>query len=101
MILSDIVTSVRLDLFDPALGTPHWTNTDLERAIAQAVARYSQFYPNHNWTDMCTQPGQRTYPYPVPANPAYPVLWLERVLYPLQIAGTAFAPPASGPTLVQ
>jgi hypothetical protein len=45
---------------------------------------------------MATQPYQRTYPYPTPWNTAYPVWWLERILYPLQVYGSQFTPPTAG-----
>src|SRR5437660_2477784 len=97
MLLSDIETAARQDLFDP-LGGPNqrWTTSDLDRAIDKAVDRYSQYYPNIAYTDMATQPYQRTYPYPNSWNAAYPVWWLERIIYPLQAYGSAFAPPPSG-----
>lgn len=74
MLLSDIETAVRQDLFDP-LGGPNqrWATSDLDRAIDKAVDRYSQYYPNIAYTDMATQPYQRTYPYPASWNAAYPV----------------------------
>lgn len=97
MLLTDIETAVRQDLFDPLSGpSPRWTTSDLDRAIDKAVDRYSQYYPNIVYTDMTTQPYQRTYPYPVPWNAAYPVWWLERVIYPLQAYGSTFAPPPIG-----
>ncbi len=97
MILSDIETAVRQDLFDPLGGaSQRWLTSDLDRAIDKAVDRYSQYYPNIAYTDMATQPYQRTYPYPASWNTSYPVWWLERVIYPLQSYGSAFAPPAAG-----
>ena len=97
MLLADIETVVRQDLFDPLGATnPHWATTDIDRAIDKAVARYSQYYPNIVYADMETRPYQRTYPYPTSWNPAYPVWWLERVLYPLQAYGSQFAPPPVG-----
>lgn len=98
MLLSDIETAARQDLFDP-LGNPsqRWATSDLDRAIDKAVDRYSQYYPNIVYTDMSAQPYQRTYPYPVPWNPAYPVWWLERVIYPLQAYGSIFPAPSVGP----
>lgn len=45
---------------------------------------------------MASEPFQRTYPYPTSWNPNYPVWWIERVIYPLQIYGSAFTPPGSG-----
>lgn len=101
MILSDIEAFVRLDLFDPTSGTPRWSNADLDRAIDRAVERYSIDNPNINWVDMNTQTYQRTYPYPAPANANYPVLWIERVIYPLQVYGSALAAPSAGPDLAQ
>jgi hypothetical protein len=98
-LLSDIENDVRADLFDPAGSSERWAQSDIDRAIDKAVDRYTQYYPNINFSDMPTQPFQRTYPYPLPANPAYPVLWIERVLMPLQVYGSSFAPPAAGPTL--
>ncbi len=94
MILSDIETATRQDLFDP-LGnsSQRWLTSDLDRAIDKAVDRYSQYYPNIVYADLSTQPYQRTYPYPVPWNAAYPVWWLERILYPLQVYCSTFAPP--------
>jgi hypothetical protein len=98
MILSDIETMVRQDLFDP-LGNPsqRWQTSDIDRAIDKAVDRYTQYYPNIVFVDLATQPYQRTYPYPQPWNNAYPVLWIERILYPLQTYGSYFNPPIAGP----
>ncbi|HET9919371.1 MAG TPA: hypothetical protein VFQ30_05990 [Ktedonobacteraceae bacterium] len=97
MLLSDVETAVRQDLFDPVSGTNlRWQNTDIDRAIDKAVDRYSQYYPNIVFADMASEPFQRTYPYPVPWNAAYPVWWIERVLYPLQSYGSYFSPPGAG-----
>ncbi|HET8841811.1 MAG TPA: hypothetical protein VFN35_10105 [Ktedonobacteraceae bacterium] len=101
MILSEIEAAVRLDLFDPAGSSQRWSSADLERAIARAVDRYTRYAPNINWSDMHTRPFQRTYPYPIPANPNYPPLWIERIVYPLQVYGSAFSAPSSGPILEQ
>ncbi len=99
MLLADIETAVRQDLFDPAgSASQRWATSDIDRAIDKAVDRYSQVYPNIVYTDMSTRPFQRTYPYPTPWNLAYPVWWLERILYPLQAYGSQFAPPATGMT---
>ncbi len=99
MLLSDIETLVRQDLFDPPGGaTQRWQTSDIDRAIDKAVERYSQYYPNINFTDMSMQPYQRTYPYPTPANPNYPVWWIERVIAPLQVYGSYFNPPGAGMT---
>ena len=95
--LTTIENDVRLDLFDPASGTERWAIGDIDRAIDKAIDRYTQYYPNLNFSDMPMQPFQRTYPYPVPANPAYPVLWIERVISPLQVYGSCFTPPGAGP----
>lgn len=97
MILSDIETAVRQDVFDP-LGGPNqrWLTSDIDRAIDKAVDRYSPYYPNIVFADMQSQPFQRTYPYPQPWNASYPVWWIERVLYPLQSFGSTFAAPGSG-----
>lgn len=99
MLLSDIETAVRQDLFDPLGGaSQRWATSDIDRAIDRAVDRYSQYYPNLVYVDMATQPYQRTYPYPTSWNPAYPVWWIERIIYPLQAYGSAFAPPAGAGT---
>ncbi len=98
MLLSDIETATRQDLFDT--GASRWQNTDIDRAIDKAVDRYSQYYPNIVYADLSTQPFQRTYAYPIPWNAAYPVWWIERILYPLQTYGSAFSAPTSAPTLV-
>lgn len=95
MLLSDVEGYVRQDLFDPAGANQRWATGDIDRAIDKAVERYSQYYPNIVFADMNTQPFQRTYPYPVPWNAAYPVWWIERVLYPLQSYGSYFNPPAA------
>src|SRR5579863_2596506 len=97
MLLSDIETMVRQDLFDP-LGGPNqrWQTSDIDRAIDKAVDRYSQYYPNIAYTDMAAQPYQRTYAYPQSWNASYPLWWIERILYPLQADGSYFAPPAAG-----
>jgi hypothetical protein len=96
MLLSDVETAVRQDLFDPAGASQRWQNSDIDRAIDKAVDRYSQYYPNIVYVDMATQPYQRTYPYPPSWNASYPVWWLERIIYPLQAYGSIFAPPSAG-----
>ncbi len=97
MLLSDIEAAVRQDLFDPLGGaTQRWATSDVDRAIDKALDRYSAYYPNIVYTDMATQPYQRTYPYPAPWNAGYPVWWLERILYPLQAYGSQFSPPTAG-----
>ena len=98
MLLSDIESAVRLDLFDPAGSNQRWTNQDLDRAIDKALDRYSEYYPNLLYVDMASQPFQRTYPYPQSWNPNYPVLWIERIIYPLQVYGSYFNAPSSGPS---
>ncbi len=99
MLLTDIETTVRQDLFDPAgSASQRWATSDIDRAIDKAVDRYSQVYPNIAYTDMSTRPFQRTYPYPTSWNPAYPVWWIERILYPLQAYGSQFASPATAMT---
>src|SRR5579859_5087120 len=97
MLLSDIETMVRQDLFDPT--NARWANSDIDRAIDKAVDRYSQYYPNIVFADMAMEPYQRTYPYPASWNASYPVLWLEKVLYPLQVYGTQYAAPTTAPLL--
>lgn len=99
MILSDVETMVRQDLFDP-LGNPNmrWQTSDIDRAIDKAVDRYAQYYPNVVYADLATEPFQRTYPYPQPWDASYPVWWIERVLYPLQVYGSYFPPPGAGMT---
>jgi hypothetical protein len=96
MLLTDIENAVRQDLFDPAGSGQRWQNSDLDRAIDKAVDRYSQYYPNIAFADMASEPFQRTYPYPPSWNANYPVWWIERILFPLQAYGSAFAPPGSG-----
>ncbi len=96
MLLSDVETMVRQDLFDPLGGASlRWATSDLDRAIDKAVIRYSQYYPNIVYADMATQPYQRTYPYPGTWNSNYALWWLERIIYPLQAYGSQFAPPAA------
>jgi hypothetical protein len=96
MLLSDIENAARQDLFDPAGVNQRWATSDIDRAIDKAVDRYTEYYPNIAWVDMATEPYQRTYPYPTSWNPSYPVLWIERVLFPLQVYGSYFNPPGSG-----
>ena len=97
MILSDIIQAIRQDLFDPSGGANmRWQDSDIARGVDKALDRYSSYYPNIVYSDMSTQPYQRTYPYPTPWNAAYPVWWLERILYPLQAYGSQFAPPTAG-----
>ncbi len=99
MLLSDIETMVRQDVFDPIGGANlRWQTSDIDRAIDKAVDRYSQYYPNIVYTDLAAQPYQRTYAYPQPWNASYPVWWIERILYPLQAYGSYFAPPGAGMT---
>ena len=99
MLLSDVETMARQDLFDP-IGGPNmrWQTSDIDRAIDKAVDRYSQYYPNIVYTDMAAQPYQRTYAYPQPWNACYPLWWIERILYPLQAYGSYFTPPVAGMT---
>ncbi|MGH2509767.1 MAG: hypothetical protein ACRDHZ_20500 [Ktedonobacteraceae bacterium] len=98
MLLTDIETAVRQDLFDPVGSNQRWQNSDVDRAIDKAVDRYSQYYPNIAYADLASQPFQRTYPYPQSWNAAYPVWWIERILFPLQAFGSEFAPPPTGMT---
>ena len=96
MLLSDVEMAVRQDLFDPAgEANMRWQDSDIARGVDKALDRYSSVYPNIAYIDMSTQPYQRTYPYPTPWNAAYPVWWLERILYPLQAYGSQFAPPTT------
>lgn len=101
MFLSDVENYVRQDLFDPAGTSQRWATSDIDRAIDKAVDRYTQYYPNIAWADMASRTFQRTYPYPTPWNASYPVLWIERILYPLQSWGSYFSAPTSGPTLTR
>jgi hypothetical protein len=96
MLLSDIETMVRQDLFDP--NATRWANSDIDRAIDKAVDRYSAYYPNIAFADMQMEPYQRTYPYPASWNTNYPVLWIEKILYPLQVYGSTYAAPISAPS---
>ncbi|GHO85795.1 hypothetical protein [Dictyobacter formicarum] len=98
MLLTDLENLVRLDLFDPAGPNQRWSQADIDRSLDKAVERYSEYYPNIAYVDMPTRPWQRTYPYPTSWNASYPVLWIERILYPLQIAGTALAAPGTAPS---
>ncbi|GLV60771.1 hypothetical protein KDH_75900 [Dictyobacter sp. S3.2.2.5] len=94
MLLTDLENMVRLDLFDPAGPNQRWSQGDIDRALDRAVERYSAYYPNIAYVDMPTQARQRSYPYPTSWNPAYPVLWIERILYPLvDSAGSMCWPP--------
>jgi hypothetical protein len=95
MILSDVETLVRTDLFD--LAATRWTTADIDRAIDRAIDKYTAVYPNTAYSDMACQPYQRTYPYPASWNSSYPVQWIERILYPLQVYGSQFAVPTSAP----
>src|SRR5260370_41286633 len=85
--LSAVETATRTDLFDT--GATRWANADIDRAIDKAVDRYSAYYPNISFVDMQMEPYQRTYPYPTSWNASYPVLWLEKILYPLPDAAAA------------
>src|SRR5215471_17491317 len=93
--LNTVETAVLRDLFDT--GNARWQTADVDRAIDKAVDRYSAYYPNISFVDMQMEPYQRTYPYPSSWNASYPVLWLEKVLYPLQVYGSQYAAPASAP----
>jgi hypothetical protein len=93
--LATVETAVRTDLFDT--GATRWQNSDIDRAIDKAVDRYSAYYPQISEVDMQMQPYQRTYPYPSSWNASYPVQWIEKVLYPLQVYGSQFSPPSSAP----
>jgi len=97
--LATVETAVLRDLFDPT--NLRWATADIDRAIDKAVDRYTQYYPNISFVDMQMEPYQRTYPYPTSWNASYPVQWIERVLYPLQVYGSYFAVPASAPSAVK
>src|SRR5438046_6491900 len=97
MLLSDIETMTRQDLFDT--GATRWATSDIDRAIDKAVDRYTAYAPNIVFSDYQMQPYQRTYPYPQSWNSAYPVLWIERILYPLQVYGSQYLPPTAPPNL--
>jgi hypothetical protein len=97
MLLSDIETMTRQDLFDT--GATRWQTSDIDRAIDKAVDRYTAYCPNIVFVDMHVQPYQRTYPYPQSWNSAYPVLWIEKILYPLQVYGSQYLPPIAAPAL--
>jgi len=97
MLLSDVEGYVRQDLFDT--GATRWQTSDIDRAIDKAVDRYTAYSPNIVFVDMQMQPYQRTYPYPQSWNSAYPVLWIEKILYPLQVYGSQYLPPTTAPTL--
>lgn len=94
--LSTVETAVRTDLFDT--GATRWTNSDIDRAIDKALDRYTAYAPNIVFIDMATQAYQRTYPYPTSWNTSYPLLWIEKILYPLQVYGSQFSPPSSAPS---
>lgn len=94
--LSQMEQYVLRDLFDT--GNARWQIADVDRALDRAVDRYSEYYPNIAEVDMATQPFQRTYPYPQSWNASYPVLWIEKILYPLQVYGSYFSPPSSAPS---
>lgn len=97
MLLSDIESMTRQDLFDT--GATRWSNSDIDRAIDKAVDRYTAYAPNIVFVDYQMQPYQRTYPYPQSWNPAYPVLWIEKIFYPLQVYGSQYLPPTVAPIL--
>ena len=94
--LSAMEGYVLQDLFDT--GNARWQTTDIDRAIDKAVDRYSAYYPQISFCDMQMEPFQRTYPYPQSWNPAYPLLWIEKILAPLQVYGSQFSPPSSAPS---
>jgi hypothetical protein len=94
--LSAMTTLVLTDLFDT--GNARWQNSDITRALDRAIDRYTQYYPNIVFVDMQMQAYQRTYPYPQSWNAAYPVLWIERILAPLQVYGSQFAAPTTAPS---
>ena len=96
--LSAMEGYVRQDLFDPAGSSQRWATTDIDRAIDKAVDRYTAVYPNIVFADMSTQAYQRTYPYPQSWNSSYPVMWIEKILYPLQTYGSQFAAPLTAPS---
>jgi len=94
--LSNMETYVLRDLFDT--GNARWVTADVDRALDKAIDRYSMYYPNVVFIDMQAQPYQRTYPYPTSWNASYPVMWIEKVLFPLQVYGSQFAAPTTAPS---
>jgi hypothetical protein len=99
MNLTDLETAVRQDLFDPAGANQRWQTSDIDRALDQAVDRYSAYAPQIIQVDIAGIPGQRTYPFPAGISPTGAAWWVERVDYPLLVPGSALAAPASAPTL--
>ncbi|GCE28811.1 hypothetical protein KDA_42950 [Dictyobacter alpinus] len=91
MLLSDAVNLLRLDLFDPAGPGQRWNQSDLERAIDKAVVCYSHYIPHIASADLPIQAGQRTYAFPDSWNPSYPILWIERIWYPVPSPGRTLA----------
>jgi hypothetical protein len=94
--LSTMTSLALQDLFDET--NARWQASDIQRALDRAVDRYSEYYPCIAELDMQMQPYQRTYPYPQSWSPNYPVLWIEKILYPLQVYGSYFNPPANAPS---
>ncbi len=94
--LATVEQAVLRDLFDT--GNARWSTADVDRAIDKALDRYTQYAPNIVFVDMAAQAYQRTYPYPTSWNAAYPLLWIEKILYPLQSYGSQFSAPSSAPS---
>ncbi len=51
MLLSDVETAVRQDLFDSVGANQRWQTSDIDRAIDKALDRYSSVYPNIVYID--------------------------------------------------
>lgn len=60
--LATLRAALRVDLNDPAGATARWTDADLDRAIARAVAAYTELLPHLQSSTVPTTTGSRVIP---------------------------------------
>lgn len=77
-------SALRGDLNDPTGATPRWTDADLDRAIARAVAAYTEAIPRVQSVAFATTPGSRI----VSLTTLGTITTILGVEWPIPVAGT-------------
>jgi hypothetical protein len=83
VLLPDVRSRLRLDLFDPAGASQRWADADLNRAATRAVAEFSRHAPQTWQTVLATTAGSRNVS--LAGIGAY--VEIVRVVYPLARSG--------------
>lgn len=93
--LADFRTALRLDLNDPAAGTPRFSDPDLNRAVTRAVAELSVAAPRLTDTEYPLPAASRVVPLPALTFPN--LIDVDEVEYPYGLTGAEATYP---PTLI-